>query len=95
MKITKTHLRRIIKEDVSRVTARYADLGGRGQPHADHPHIASLLEMRQQIGALSNDLADKLGGSASIQDAQEYLDDAATAIARAIDEISYAIEEKQ
>ncbi len=86
MKITKAELKQIIKEEVG----RYADLGK--NPHADQPHVAALMEMRQKIGSLSNDLVDKMGGSVPIQDAQSYLDDAARAISKAMDEIMLALE---
>ena len=86
MKITKAELKQIIKEEVG----RYADLGK--NPYADQPHVAALMEMRQKLGTLSNDLIDKLGGSVPIQDAQSYLDDAARAISKAIDEIGLSME---
>ena len=86
MKITKAELKQIIKEEVG----RYADLGK--NPYADQPHVAALMEMRQKLGTLSNDLIDKLGGSVPIQDAQSHLDDAARAISKAMDEIMFALE---
>ena len=86
MKITKSELKQIIKEEVG----RYADLGK--NPHADQPHVAALMEMRQKLGTLSNDLIDKMGGSVPIQDAQSHLDDAARAISKAMDEIMFALE---
>ncbi len=86
MKITKQQLKQIIKEEVG----RYADLGK--NPNADQPHVAALMEMRQKIGSLSNDLVDKMGGSVPIQDAQSHLDDAARAISKAMDEIMFALE---
>ena len=86
MKITKAELKQIIKEEVG----RYADLGK--NPHADQPHVAALVEMRQKIGSLANDLVDKMGGSVPIQDAQSHLDDAARAISKAMDEIMFALE---
>jgi hypothetical protein len=86
MKISKAQLIKIIKEELG----RYADMGG--NPHADQPHVAALLEMRQKIGTISNDIVDKLGGSVPIQDAQSYLDDAARAVSKAIDQISFSLE---
>ena len=86
MKITKAQLKQIIKEEVG----RYADLGK--NPHADQPHVAALMEMRQKLGTLSNDLIDKMGGSVPVQDAQSHLDDAARAISKAMDEIMFALE---
>ena len=92
MKIKKTELVKIIKEEANRVLgeSRYAQLVG----DESQPHLKEMQEIQRKLGVLANDLIDKLGGSKEIQDAQSYVDDAARAIGGAMESIRDSLEQQ-
>ena len=92
MKVSKSRLKEIIQEEVSRFKSenRYAQLGG---PESQ-PHLAEMQDIRQKLGVLSNDLIDKLGGSREIQDAQSQIDDAARSVSGAMESVRDSLEQQ-